>query len=302
MSECVLSELGAYNLLQARPCLVADLLCVAAGTTIRVYSVLSGIDLLNVRRVNCGWIGCFINQIDMNRLASVKKLTSFSNSSIDRNITNNFRTIGDCSSRSRWPSYQSGRQSKCLLSTDFVRSRWDHSFLVGWRWYATENGQAGSTWKSLRSEGNQKGNSHRCRPRCKSQLWTNRRTRRIRKWSKTRNCSTERSSTVFILVSWFPNQHSYSFHSFDETYTADKHWSLNGKATRVAFLHSDHIRILHIKTRKVRKIRLSAKLGDPLCCDFAPREESVMVAFKSGQIRIFSNFTKDEGRGLFSSL
>ena len=42
MSECVLSELGAYNLLQARPCLVADLLCVAAGTTIRVYSVLSG--------------------------------------------------------------------------------------------------------------------------------------------------------------------------------------------------------------------------------------------------------------------
>ena len=45
MSECVLSELGAYNLLQARPCLVADLLCVAAGTTIRVYSVLSGMVL-----------------------------------------------------------------------------------------------------------------------------------------------------------------------------------------------------------------------------------------------------------------
>ena len=65
-------------------------------------------------------------------------------------------------------------------------------------------------------------------------------------------------------------------------------------ATRAAFLHSDHIRILHIKSRKVRKIRLSAKLGDPLCCDFAPREESVMVAFRTGQIRIYSNFTKDE--------
>ena len=42
MSEFVLSELGAYNLLQCRPCLVADLLCVAANSTVRVYSVLSG--------------------------------------------------------------------------------------------------------------------------------------------------------------------------------------------------------------------------------------------------------------------
>ena len=27
-----------------------------------------------------------------------------------------------------------------------------------------------------------------------------------------------------------------------DNYSADKNWSLNGKATRVAFLHSDHVK------------------------------------------------------------
>ena len=33
-----LKELGGYSLLQCKPCLVKDLLCVAVGETIRVYS------------------------------------------------------------------------------------------------------------------------------------------------------------------------------------------------------------------------------------------------------------------------
>ena len=35
---CHLKELGGYSLLQCKPCLVKDLLCVAVGETIRVYS------------------------------------------------------------------------------------------------------------------------------------------------------------------------------------------------------------------------------------------------------------------------
>ena len=32
------SELGGYSLLQCRPCLVGDFVCIAAGNSIRVYS------------------------------------------------------------------------------------------------------------------------------------------------------------------------------------------------------------------------------------------------------------------------
>ena len=42
VETCHLREIGGYSLFQCRPCLIADLLCVAADNTIRVYSVLSG--------------------------------------------------------------------------------------------------------------------------------------------------------------------------------------------------------------------------------------------------------------------
>ena len=46
---CHLKELGGYSLLQCKPCLVKDLLCVAVGETIRVYSgICQNIEHINV--------------------------------------------------------------------------------------------------------------------------------------------------------------------------------------------------------------------------------------------------------------
>ena len=100
----------------------------------------------------------------------------------------------------------------------------------------------------------------------------------------------EKISAQILLESAFDD----TFSPFQNAVSIEKLWSMNKKATRVAFISSEKFNIFHIKARTSRWVHLSEKFGEAINIDYHPSEESILTSHKSGMIRIHSNFTKQD--------